>query len=366
MKWFRASEISVWLLGVVIAVLIGSRSVSGDLRFGPATLLEGLNEATVDDYSVSLSPDGLELYYGRGYDIYVATRATTEDEWGTPAPLGPPVNGPGAEVFPRLSPDGLELYFSISGGYGKLDLQVSRRERLGGAWGRAENLGPPINTSDHEYGACLSANGLELYFNSTGHPGGFGGHDLYVARRQTESSDWGVPENLGPVVNDESNSVCPFISPDGLTLFFSGRVAPFRSGGMGLADFWMTSRATPDDPWRPPVNLGPGINTVYGEACPWISHDGSMLYFAADWPDGLAPGQIDVWQARIIPIVDFNGDGLVDLVDLVTLIDNWGTNDTLYDVGPMPWGDGTVDVEDLKVFIAEWEKENPANSEGSE
>jgi hypothetical protein len=35
-------------------------------------------------------------------------------------------------------------------------------------------------------------------------------------------------------------------------------------------------------------------------------------------------------------------------------------DDTLYDIGPMPWGDGKVDIEDLKVCITEWEKENTA------
>jgi len=41
------------------------------------------------------------------------------------------------------------------------------------------------------------------------------------------------------------------------------------------------------------------------------------------------------------------------------LIDNCGTNDTLCDIGPMPWGDGKVDIEDLKVFMTYYEKENP-------
>jgi hypothetical protein len=50
----------------------------------------------------------------------------------------------------------------------------------------------------------------------------------------------------------------------------------------------------------------------------------------------------------------------VDLDDLRLLIDNWGTDNTLYDIGPYAWGDGRVDIEDLKAFIAEWEKENPA------
>jgi len=49
----------------------------------------------------------------------------------------------------------------------------------------------------------------------------------------------------------------------------------------------------------------------------------------------------------------------VDLDDLRLLIDNWGTDNTLYDIGPYAWGDGKVDIEDLKVFTAEWEKQTP-------
>jgi hypothetical protein len=89
---------------------------------------------------------------------------------------------------------------------------------------------------------------------------------------------------------------------------------------------------------------------------PRLWPDGSTLYYCSadeDW------SVITNWQAPIIPTVDFNGDEAVDLADLVMLIDNWGTDDSLYDIGPMPWGDGKVDIEDLKVFVAEWEKENP-------
>ena len=71
----------------------------------------------------------------------------------------------------------------------------------------------------------------------------------------------------------------------------------------------------------------------------------------------------DLFQVAVRPIVDFNSDGITDLVDLVMLIDNWGTDDTLYDIGPMPWGDGVVDVEDLKVFIMHWEEENMVDSQ---
>ncbi len=40
------------------------------------------------------------------------------------------------------------------------------------------------------------------------------------------------------------------------------------------------------------------------------------------------------------------------------MIDNWGTDESFCDIGPMPWGDGVVDVEDLKVFIKYWGPEN--------
>jgi hypothetical protein len=55
----------------------------------------------------------------------------------------------------------------------------------------------------------------------------------------------------------------------------------------------------------------------------------------------------------IIPIVDFNGDGIVDSADMCIMIDYWGTDEPLCDIGPMPWGDGIVDVQDL-IVLAEY------------
>jgi len=54
------------------------------------------------------------------------------------------------------------------------------------------------------------------------------------------------------------------------------------------------------------------------------------------------------------PLVDFNADGLVDIGDLLMMIDNWGTDESLYDIGPMPWGDSIVDVNDLEVLMSYW------------
>jgi len=123
----------------------------------------------------------------------------------------------------------------------------------------------------------------------------------------------------------------------------------------------MTRRASLSDLWQVPVNLGPKVNTSTHEIGPLISPDGLTLYFStAESKDYMT---WENWQVPILPVVDFNADEVVDLADLVLLIDNWGTDSTLYDIGPFAWGDGVVDVDDLKVFIAEWEKANPVDSQ---
>jgi N-acetylneuraminic acid mutarotase len=47
---------------------------------------------------------------------------------------------------------------------------------------------------------------------------------------------------------------------------------------------------------------------------------------------------------------DFNGDGIVDATDMCIMVDHWGENYPLCDIGPSPFGDGIVDVQDLIVL----------------
>ena len=53
-------------------------------------------------------------------------------------------------------------------------------------------------------------------------------------------------------------------------------------------------------------------------------------------------------------IVDFNGDGKVDISDLLRLIEHWGQDDPICDIAPPPYGDGVVDVQDLELLMSYW------------
>jgi N-acetylneuraminic acid mutarotase len=56
------------------------------------------------------------------------------------------------------------------------------------------------------------------------------------------------------------------------------------------------------------------------------------------------------------PVVDFNGNGLVDIQDLLRLIELWGQDDPIVDMAPLPFGDGIVDALDLELLMSYWKQ----------
>ena len=47
------------------------------------------------------------------------------------------------------------------------------------------------------------------------------------------------------------------------------------------------------------------------------------------------------------PIIDSNGDGNTDCTNICIMTEFWGTDESLCDIAPPPFGDGVVDVQDL-------------------
>jgi hypothetical protein len=280
----------------------------------------------------------------------MASRATTDEPWGPAVSLDASDIPTGASLC--FSADGLSLYFEsfFLGGYGQADLFVSTRATIDAPWSDPVNLGPNVNSSALDMGSTVSSDGLSLFFQST-RAGGFGAEDIYVCTRATTSDLWRPAENLGANVNSSFVDGQPFVLSDGLTLLFCSD----RSGGYGDWDIWVTKRNSKDDEWGTAVNLGPSINTEFGEAEPFISPDGKEIYFSDWWtphPGGV--GTMDLWQAPIIRVVDFNSDGKIDLKDYSRLAQYWQQNEPSVDMAPTPLGDGVVDIQDAAVVAEYW------------
>ena len=122
-----------------------------------------------------------------------------------------------------------------------------------------------------------------------------------------------------------------------------------RSGSVVLSTVEEYNPAT--DTWTakpdmPTARLMHSANVVDGKI---YAIGGSLEY----WPWSPCSA-VEVYKIRFIP-ADFNSDGTVDIKDLLILIENWGQDEPLVDIAPLPLGDGIVDVLDLEVLMSYWE-----------
>jgi Tol biopolymer transport system component len=167
-------------------------------------------------------------------------------------------------------------------------------------WSAPVNLGPVINSASSDQGPAMSKDGLTLYFHSN-RPGGLGGFDMYVSQRASVDDQWGAPMNLGPTVNTSFDEGNPAFSRDGHSLFFQS----IRPGGLGGIDLWVSSRNhTHDDfDWEPAVNLGPGVNSAFDDNAPSFFENDELntgqLYFVSSRPGGF--GGQDIYLSSQAP-----------------------------------------------------------------
>jgi hypothetical protein len=345
-------------LTLVLALCLVAKA---DFVFGPPQSLGPVINSTSSDYGPCVSADGLELYFcseragGFGAaDIWVSKRQSVNDPWESPVNIGSTVNSSSSESYPSLSSDGLTLYFSDAytgtprpGGQGGGDLWMATRPSRNAPWGEPVNMGTPINSTDLDMSPAISGDGLTLIFNSRNRAGGLGSWDLWMSTRSGLQDPWGQPVNLGSGVNSGNWEGEGGLSADGLAVLFGSG----RTGIVGGVDMWMSTRRTLADPWTAAVNLGPVVNSSIDDGTPRLSPDMKTLYFNSNRSGSL--GSYDLFEAPIIPIVDLNGDGIVDASDMCVIIDHWHEDYPSCDIGPAPWGDGVVDVQDL-VVLAEY------------
>ncbi|MGI8998065.1 MAG: TolB family protein [Pyrinomonadaceae bacterium] len=205
---------------------------------------------------------------------------------GTSSELNTPFN----DGCPIQSPDGLSLYIATNrpGGLGGQDIWVARRESRDGPLGAPEPLGAPVNSASNDF-CPTPTRGHRLYFVSE-RPGGCGGADIYVTR--LKHGVWEEPRNLGCEINSASGEASPslFEDEDGnaILYFSSTRPGGFATGGSDSDIYFSVNFG--------PAQLAPGLNTASDDSRPNVRHDGREIVFDSNRP-GTFSSLPDIWTA---------------------------------------------------------------------
>ncbi len=148
-----------------------------------------------------------------------------------------------------------------------------------------------LNTAFNDGCPIQAPDGLSLFIASN-RPGGFGGQDIWVARRASPDEPYGAPENLGAPVNSAADDFCPLpVRGHGL-YFVSARAG--GCGGTANADIYFTREKR--GVYQEPQHLDCDINSPAGEASPSYFEDdngNSYLYFSSNRTGGFEPGGAD-------------------------------------------------------------------------
>jgi outer membrane protein OmpA-like peptidoglycan-associated protein len=280
-----------------------------ELEKQPPTMKEPVNlgssiNTISPEYFPQIDPTGKKLYFTSqrksrfsqkdgennkwGEDLYVIERQG--DAFGAPKLMAEPINSTNNEGTATFSGDGQTMVFvrcGADGGIGSCDLYTTHLE--GDTWGKPVNIGNVVNSEKWDSQPCLSADGTKIVFTSS-RTGGYGGYDLYLIEKN-KFGDWGIPQNMGPIINTPWGETNPFLAPDSKTLYFSSYGHP----GFGGKDLFMSTFE--NGLWSKPLNLGRPLNSEADDSDFSISASGEYAFFASEREGGV--GADDLYQIEL-------------------------------------------------------------------
>jgi hypothetical protein len=249
-----------------------------------ATLVPNVNSAG-DDGTPRLSADELEMFFfsdrpgGAGVqDIYVAKRASRDDDFGTPMPIRE-LNTIGAEGGAFLASDNLTLYYHAG-----LSMLVAARPSRTAPFGTpatVDNIDGPQDDAE----PYLTQNDQVIYFPSNRVT--VGNYDIYRSIRDS-SGTFGMPKPVTEINMTSAGESNPVVSTDGLTIYWGTNVAD-------TSDIWVATRPSTSAAFAAPMRHGT-LNTQSFDAPGWISADNCMIYIWSNRPNGI--GRMDIWVAK--------------------------------------------------------------------
>jgi peptidoglycan-associated lipoprotein len=235
-----------------------------------------------DLYFTSIRSKEVVILNGKEGDwhskIYTTSKSGTE--YGEPKALGTQINREGwHQGNVSVAADGKTMYFtrvelSEKGqDIGTSKIFISKKEAEG--WGGANEAGGVNGDFIAKHPCEGELFGEKVLFFVANIPGGKGGFDIYYATKKSENT-FGLPINLGSVVNTAGDEASPFYQ-DG-KLWFSSNGRPTIGGYDVFETQWNGSV------WSDPKIMPMGINTSLDDLHYTCSPDGYTGFIQSNRP----------------------------------------------------------------------------------
>ena len=231
---------------------------------------------------IAISPEGDEIYFTvQSYQdeiSFITQIKRINNAWSNPEIAS--FSGKYIDMEPFLSPDGLELYFAsnrpleVTDDKPKdFDIWYVLRENKNSDWSVPVNIGPPINSKDHQFYPSISKN-KNLYFTSDA-LGSKGKDDIFFSKWDVDA--YTTPVSLSESINSEGYEFNAFLAPDESYIIFTGYL---REEGYGSGDLYRSYKGS-DGRWSKAKNLGLNINSDKMDYCPYVDTKTNTLYFTS-------------------------------------------------------------------------------------
>ena len=175
----------------------------------------------LDHTTISVSPDGQEIYWGNGYSIKYSR--ISDGKWTKPDYA--PFSGPNERMFyddvPFVAPDNRRLFFTSMRPVDELNASSFKEniwfvERTPDGWSEPRPVSASVNALGLHWQVTVSGKGT-LYFGGSDQDS-FGAGDIYFSG--LVNGEYTRPVNAGPVINTKDSEMMPFIAPDESYLIF--------------------------------------------------------------------------------------------------------------------------------------------------
>ena len=196
------------------------------------------------DASPSFMEDGTTVFFisdrTGGYDYRVWSSTRTEDGWAEPIPVNIP-SRPSLGGGWRVSVTRDEtLYMRMRDSILNTDMDIYQVRKVNGSYSEPERLDDNVNSPYMDLGAFIDPDESYIIFGSN-RPGGYGNDDLYISFKQSDDS-WTPAVNMGETVNSSASEGSPYVSSDGLYLFFLSN----RDPQYGRNPYWVDAQVIED------------------------------------------------------------------------------------------------------------------------